>query len=213
MIAIVTIFAVLGIVVLSAIAGRQNFRSRVRAEVRALFAETLAAVGSEQLTARWHVLPEPLGRYLRYAIPKDAPAIRTARLKHGGFFRTKPGQRWMPIEGEQYFTAAEPGFVWNACIRPVPPLWIEARDRLLLGRGNMLVKLLSLLTIANASGPEIDQGASLRWLAENVWFPYAFVGDLIRWEAIDAHSFRATLPRSSGLVSPILSGQDTWPCR
>src|SRR3972149_6454784 len=29
---------------------------------------------------------------------------------------------------------------------------------------------------------EIDQGASLRWLAECVCFPYGFVGDSIQWE-------------------------------
>jgi hypothetical protein len=81
----------------------------------------------------------------------------------------------VPIEGEQYFIAAEPGFVWNASVRLVSLLWIEERDRLLSGRGNMLVRLVSLFRIADASGPEIDQGASRRWLAESVRFPYAFV--------------------------------------
>ena len=55
----------------------------------------------------------------------------------------------------------------------------------------MLVKLISLFGIADASGPEIDQGANLRWLAESAWFPYAFLGDQIKWEAIDNHSARA----------------------
>jgi Family of unknown function (DUF6544) len=185
--------AIFVIVVLTAFAGRYNSRSHVTVEVRTLFAKSLASVGPEQLEARWDALPEPLRRYFRYAIPKDAPAIRTARMKHGGFFRTKPDQRWLSIEGEHYSTAAEPGFVWNASLRPMPLFWIEARDCLLAGRGNMLVKLVSLFTIADRSGPKIDQGARLRWLAENVWFPYAFVGDQIKWEAIHAHTARAAL--------------------
>ena len=57
----------------------------------------------------------------------------------------------------------------------------------------MLVKLASTFTVADASGPEIDQGSSLRWLAETAWFPYAVVSGNIRWESIDAHSARATL--------------------
>jgi hypothetical protein len=56
----------------------------------------------------------------------------------------------------------------------------------------MLVKVMSLLTIANARGPQIDQASRLRWLAECAWFPYAFVGDSIEWEPID-RSARAKL--------------------
>ena len=57
----------------------------------------------------------------------------------------------------------------------------------------MLVKLMSFVTIADARGPQIDQGSRLRWLAECAWFPYAFVGDSIEWEAIDDRSARAKL--------------------
>ena len=62
----------------------------------------------------------------------------------------------------------------------------------------MRVKPLSAFTIADASGPEIDQGSTLRWLAESVWFPYALAGDAVEWAAIDAHSARASL-RTDGL--------------
>jgi hypothetical protein len=75
----------------------------------------------------------------------------------------------------------------------MPLLWIQARDRLLSGRGNMLVKPMSAFAIADASGPEIDRASMLRWLAESVWFPYAFVGDAIQWEPIDERSARASI--------------------
>lgn len=68
----------------------------------------------------------------------------------------------------------------------------------------MLIKLLSLFTIANASGPKIDQGASLSWLGESAWFPYALVGDQVQWEAIDARSVRATLVSTHLPVSAVL---------
>jgi hypothetical protein len=88
---------------------------------------------------------------------------------------------------------SKPGFVWNATVRPTPLLWIEARDRPLANRGNMLVKVYSTFTLADASGAEIDQGSKLRWLAEAAWFPYGLVGDQIRWQPIDERSARATL--------------------
>jgi Family of unknown function (DUF6544) len=174
--------------------GRARFQSRVAVEVCTLFSGAAeASLGTEQLAIRYDGLPEPVRRYLHYAISTTAPAIRTARLKHEGFFRTKPGQNWLPITGEEYFTVAVPGFMWNATVRPAPLLWIEARDLLQTGQGNMLVRVNSVVTVSDAKGPELDQGASLRWLVEAIWFPYAFVGDLVRWQPVDDHSARATL--------------------
>jgi hypothetical protein len=98
--------------------------------------------------------------------------------------------------------------VWNATVRPAPLLWIEARDLMQSGHGNMLVKINSAITIADAKGPELDQGASLRWLGEAIWFPYAFVGDQVRWEAIDDHSARATLIQPGLPVAAILEIDD-----
>jgi hypothetical protein len=132
-------------------------------------------------------------RYLRFAIPQNAADIRTVHLRRDGTFRPNPGPRWFPIQGQQYFTLDPPGFFWHARIRMLPLLWIEARDSLISGQGGMLVKFNSILTIANARGPEIDQGSRARWLAEAVWFPLAFASERIRWEPIDDRSARVTL--------------------
>lgn len=199
-----TITGVVGIATLVPFFARRRFEDLVARDVRRLFSDGICSVGPEHLRARWDTLPEPVRRHLRFAVREGTPSIGTARLQHDGFFRTKPGQRWLPIEGEQYFTTAAPGFVWHAMVRPLPLVWIEARDCLLGGRGHMLVKVESTFPVADAAGPEIDQGASLRWLAESAWFPYALVGDAISWEPIDGRSARATI-RSGGLpVSAVL---------
>jgi hypothetical protein len=197
-----------GVAAMVALAGRHRFRGRVTADVTTLFSSVGVSIGSEQLNARWGALPDPVRRYLRYAIRDGDSALGTAHLKHDGLFRTTPDQRWFPVEGEQYFTVASPGFVWKATIRPAPFLWIDARDRLVSGRGNMLVKLVSTIPIADAVGAEIDQGSRLRWLAESAWFPYAFVGDQVQWEPIDAHSARARLCCDGLPVSALLEIDD-----
>jgi len=191
----------LAAIVLTPLAGRYWFRKRVARHVTTLLSTTMSSVGPQQLAVRLGSLPEPVRRYLRFGIQDGAPATRTVRLEHGGSFRTKPEQPWLPIRGVEYFTAATPGFVWSASISPAPLTWIDACDRLHNRRGNMLVKLESLFTIANACGPEIDQGASLRWLAEAVWFPYAFVNDAIRWEPVSGEAARATLVQDGAPVS------------
>jgi Family of unknown function (DUF6544) len=195
------IYYALAAVVLAPFAGRYIFRRQVARHVTTLLSTTMASVGSQQLGARWDSLPEPVQRYLRFAIQDAAPAIRTVRLEHGGTFRPRPGQPWLPIRGVEYFTAATPGFVWSAAVSPAPLVWIDACDRLHNRRGNMLVKLESVYTVANTRGPEMDQGASLRWLAEAVWFPYAFAGDAIRWEAISGETARAMLVQDGAPVA------------
>jgi hypothetical protein len=181
----------------------RQFRRSTEADVRAVFSASENGVGRAELDARWDTLPVPIQRHLTYAITTAAPSVRIARLRHAGTFRTGPEQRWSPIAGEQYFSACVPGFVWFASMRVAPMVWIQARDRLVNGRGNMLIKLLSAFTIADASGPEIDQGAALRWLAESVWFPYAFAADTVSWEAIDARSARASLRTAGSPVQAI----------
>jgi uncharacterized protein DUF6544 len=79
-----------------------------------------------------------------------------------------PSKEELRIKGEEYFAVATPGFVWSGSIHPSRVVSILARDRLQSGRGSTLVKVNSFFTIANASGPEIDQGATLRWLAEGL---------------------------------------------
>ncbi len=174
--------------------------------VRRQLSAIRAVVGPGDLRARRESLPVPIRRYLRYALTEAAPAMRVAHLLHRGTFRTAPGKKWLPIRGEQFFSVARPGFVWKATVRPVPAVfWISAEDSLLSGRGNMRVKMLSVITIADASGPQIDQGARLRWLAECAWFPYAFAGPHVEWRPIDDSSAEARLIQDGLPVSALLT--------
>jgi hypothetical protein len=86
----------------------------------------------------------------------------------------------------------------------MPFVPIRARDRYAHGQGNMLVKPLSLFTLADARGPELDVSALLRFIAEAPWFPTALVpGEHVRWEAIDADSARVVARDRANAVSGI----------
>ena len=56
----------------------------------------------------------------------------------------------------------------------------------------MLIKAASLVTVADASGEAMVQGSMLRYLNEMMWFPTAFLGDNISFEAIGDTSARVT---------------------
>ncbi len=149
-------------------------------------------------------LPEPVQRYLRYVgiVGKEEP-IRTVRFTQKGFMRTQPGQKWMPLFAEQLVTTNPPAFVWQATIQPFPFAHISATDRFSEGHGNMLIKLLSVIPLGNASGPEIDEGELQRYLAEVVLYPTACLSDAIEWQVINAHSVKATV-REAGVVASVV---------
>jgi uncharacterized protein DUF6544 len=61
------------------------------------------------------------------------------------------------------------------------------------GEGRMLVKVASLWPVVDASGEQMNQGEMLRYLSEMIWFPAAFLGGNISFEAVDDSSARVTL--------------------
>jgi hypothetical protein len=66
-------------------------------------------------------------------------------------------------EAEQWFKTEEPGFIWVAKVKFAPGIHLAARDKYEDGRGQMIIKLLSLIPVSRAEGKEIDQGAMVRY--------------------------------------------------
>nr|MBA2303769.1 hypothetical protein [Acidobacteriota bacterium] len=160
-------------------------------EVREIEASTDAPLLDRRRLAE---LPDPVQRYLSKAVGARQGAIRTVHLRHGGSFRPSLQGSWFPIRGEQHFTADPPGFIWWGRVRIFPGLWIDARDRSVNGVGSMVVTGESTFTIADSHGPQLDQGALVRLLAEMTWLPTAFLdGRYVRWSAVDDHRASATL--------------------
>ncbi len=132
-------------------------------------------------------LPNPVQRYFKFSLRENQPYVSCVRLKHGGEFR--PKEKWMPIKGEEYFTAQKPGFIWYG---KVP--FISAKDMYYHGKGNLKIKLFSLIKIVDVLGKEVNQGELLRWLGESPIFPTALLPtDKLKWESIDTNSAKVIL--------------------
>ena len=116
-----------------------------------------------------------------------------------GIFRMKTGQRWLPFMADQSFSTDPPAFVWKARIQFLPLVNLSVTNRFVNGRGRLQAKLLSLLSVADAKCPEVDQGELLRFLAETAWFPTAWLSHYLEWESVDAHTAKVTM-RISGLA-------------
>lgn len=173
--------------------GNLFFNRKVGSEIEELFKQNKTEPPKVITEKDLEGLPEPVQRWLKQANVVGKERISTVRLKQKGLIRTTKKQPWMPAQAEQYFTVDNPGFIWKVKVKINSLLFLVGRDKYFKGKGNMLIKLLALINVANAEGKEIDQGTMLRYLGEIVWFPGAALNSYINWQAIDEHSARATM--------------------
>jgi hypothetical protein len=179
-------------------------KKRVNEEVTAMFNNRNTAssiITDDDLKG----LPVPVQRYLRYCRVVGRPRIQAVRLKQTGVFRQKPDGKWGNLEAEQYYTVNPPAFLWTARLESSPLVWVTGRDFYSRGKGNMLIRLFSTITVADARGPELDQGAMTRYLSEIVWFPTAWLSKYIHWEAVDSSSAKVTMEYRGVSASALVS--------
>ena len=140
-------------------------------------------------------LPEPVRRYMGYTGVVGKPWIDTARIRYAGRFRMAADKPWMPIRAEQFYTTDPPAFHWKARFK-MAGLWLMSADNTYSGgHGRMFGKVAGLIKVVDFRGDELDQGTMLRYLNEMTWFPTAFLGDNIAWQAVDDRLRRRHLHR------------------
>jgi hypothetical protein len=77
------------------------------------------------------------------------------------------------------------GMIWRATVR----MWgvpVRGFDRLVDGQGEMRWKLLGIIPLVRAAGPDITRSAAGRVAGESVWLPSALGGDAVSWTAPDS---------------------------
>jgi len=181
------------LIVISSFIGRMMFDRQVKQEVIQMFEMCEDSKSDVVTEADIADLPDPVQKWLRHSQIIGNEKVFAVRLKQEGVFRTKPGGNWMPFAATEYYTVAPPAFIWYTTMKAAPLFSITGRDMYADGKGNMLIKVLSLFTVADAIGPAMDQGTLIRFLNEIMWFPSAALSDYIQWKSIDANSAEATM--------------------
>ncbi|MGI1657870.1 MAG: DUF6544 family protein [Desulfitobacterium sp.] len=195
---IVAVFAVITVI------AKIQFKQMVSEEVTQFY-EGIENLGGTVQPSDLEGLPLPVQNWLRQShIVGKERAIAT-RTRQDITLRLKQEQAWMKGQVEQYFRIDNPGFIWYADIKMAPFFHISGRDLYIDGRGHMLIKALSLFTVADGRGKEIDQGTLLRYLAEIMWSPSAALNDYIQWEEINDTSAKATMTYGGVTASGIFT--------
>jgi hypothetical protein len=166
--------------------------------VKRSIAHLLRSIGKESLpnfsSQLSEILPEPVQRYLNFALKEGQKNIRYAILTQQASFRHRPDSRWFTVRATEYISGMEPGFVWDAVLRHNATWWRTAKLSYMHGLGYGHIKLFGALTLQEHEGRETDISMLFRYLSELVWLPTGLIPTkTLRWEPIDDNSALAII--------------------
>jgi hypothetical protein len=108
----------------------------------------------------------------------------------------------MPCEARQYNSTVEVARIFLLRVRFGGVLSMTARDIYLRGHGQMTGKLLGLVRVVDAKGPEFDVGELVPYLNDAVLMvPSMLLGPRTSWSAVDDESFELTFTDGEHPVS------------
>jgi hypothetical protein len=139
-------------------------------------------------------LPAPVQRWLVQCGAVGKPKATNGKVIQKALMKMKPEQKdWYPATAIQHTNVGKPAFIWSVDLKMNSFMWFKGRDKFQNGKGEMLIKMNTLVNIVNQSGEKIDEGSLQRFLGEMVWFPSLALSPYVKWEAIDDTSARATI--------------------
>lgn len=138
-------------------------------------------------------LPPVVQHWMKHANIVGREKADWVFIRQTGTMRTSTQGKWVPFRAMQWFRTEDPGFLWLPDVKYARGIHVTGMDRFEDGKGQMLLKALSLVPVVNAKGTEIDQGSMVRYLAETIWFPSAALNGYIHWEQTDSLQARATI--------------------
>lgn len=171
-----------------------SFQKRIRQETRQLLEKNVPAETKTVTEKEISALPAPVKKWLTTSGALGKPFTSFGKVTQKAEMQMKPDQeKWMSAAATQYTTIAHPGFIWSVDTKMNGLLRFRGRDKFEDGRGEMLIKLNSLINVVDAHGEKLDEGSLQRYLGEMVWFPSLALSPYVSWESIDDCTAKATM--------------------
>jgi hypothetical protein len=151
-------------------------------------------------------LPTPLAAYLRRSGAVGQPRVTSFVATFHGRIRSGPGQAWMPFAGRQvnsFGLRPQRLFIMDAKRSGLPVTVLHQYND---ATATMRAKVLSLVPVVDAAGPEMNRGETVTVFNDLVAFaPGAIVDAPIQWTAVDSSHVRGVLTVGDESVSAVLT--------
>lgn len=182
--------------------GPWSFTAQYRRQVAARVSDAgRSAVVTEADLAH---LPDPLARYVRASGAVGQPRVRHFRAVWKGRIRAAPDDAWMPFTAEQHNFLDGPArfFLMKAVKGGLP---VDVFHAFVAGRATMKVRLLSLVPVVDASGPELDRAETVTVFNDLCLLaPWALVDPGIGWEERDDRTVQGVFTVGEHTVRAVL---------
>lgn len=198
----VNVIVLAGVVYGFASDGPLSFRSAYLREVRSRLAEPVSPPRVTE--ADLGPLPEPVQRYLRLTGAVGQPHVQHFKATWKGRIRATAQDPWMAFTAEQHNFPGEPArfFSMDATRAGLP---VDVFHAFQEHSATMRVRLLSVIPLVDAKGPEMDQAETVTLFNDLCLLaPGALIDPEIRWEKLDAHSVRAHYTVGANTISAVL---------
>jgi hypothetical protein len=131
-------------------------------------------------------VPLIVSKYLDYTFDDKTKIPKYAVVNQNALFRTSEKSQFSKLTAVQHYNLRSPGFVWIADLMASSIIPVKAIDTYLNGKGNVLIKLLSSITISDETGPEMDQSSLMRYFVEAPFVPYILLpSNVVKWSLIN----------------------------
>ena len=154
-------------------------------------------------------LPAQVAAYVRQCGAVGQPRVVTLRARFHGRIRGGPTKPWMTFTGEQVNTYGDQPsrlFLMDAELLGLP---VEVLHAFESGAASMRVRALSLFTMVDASGPEMDRAETVTIFNDLcILAPGALVNAPVTWDVLDEHHVRGSYTYGANTVAAELTFND-----
>lgn len=139
-------------------------------------------------------LPEPIQRYLKFALGDSEPMVGI-QMKFRGKLILPGDTKAVPVTGKQTIRADQPSFDWRAKAKFNALITAHIRDSYSNGGGSILSKLNRLYTVIDDKDiPELSKTQLTRWSGLSVMAPSAFLlKNYVTWTQTGPNQVKATI--------------------
>jgi hypothetical protein len=136
-------------------------------------------------------LPTIVQKYLHYVGVIGREKVLNFRVEFKGKIRSNPSDGWMNLSSVQYNFTDKPTRIFYITAKKmgVPAIGIHLyKDETAI----MIIKMLGLFTVADAKGPEMNQGETVTLFNDMcLMAPATLIDKNILWESVDSLTVKA----------------------
>ena len=136
-------------------------------------------------------LPPIVQKYLNYVGVIGKEKVINFRVEFDGVIRSNPDDPWMKLKSVQYNFADRPTRIFYITAKKmgIPAMGIHLYKN---ETAIMIIKLLGLFTVADARGPEMNQGETVTLFNDMCFMaPATLIDKNIQWDTIDPLTINA----------------------